>query len=232
MSLTDRNLSILACHPLLMTGGVTLAGGQNAVEDDEEATLSEEGWDSLRKSYVMARANLTAENLAAMFPQGAQLASRKWWITGARPVRLAPGLWRADVDFKGWAATKAAKIRVGSSAEQQSGENVRAPAYVGDTVGTVYAKVQTHENAPTIAATYLVEDITASGVAKTDKVGTAQTPPVTVAVPDSVWGFLTEFVWHWPQGWVLMSSEQDRLPGTNAALVTDSYKFIRDKTPG
>ena len=48
----------------------------------------------------------------------------------------------------------------------------------------------------------------------------------------TVWDFLTLYVWHWPQGWVLMSSEQDRLPGATPALVTDNYKFIRDKTPG
>jgi hypothetical protein len=66
----------------------------------------------------------------------------------------------------------------------------------------------------------------------TSKVGTAQTPPVTIAVPDTVWDFLTEYVWHWPQEWVLMGSDQDRLSGTTAALVTDTYKYIRDKTPG
>lgn len=230
MSFTDRILSTVIFNPVLFTGGITLPGGQNAVSDDEVVTLSEEGFDTMRKPYFMARPTLTAEDLAVLFPQGAQLGSRKWWITSASPVRVGPGVWRADVDFKGWAAVKPAKIRVGAATDQQSGENIRAPQFVGDTAGEIFAKVATQESTPTISATFLVENVATTY--DTDKVGTAVTPPVSIAVGDSVWDFLTEYVWNWPQGWVLMSSEQDRLPGTSVAMVTNSFKYIRDKTPG
>jgi len=233
MSFESRHQSFLIHSGALTTGTVTLPGGQVAYEGDEEATINEEGWDSLSKPYFMLRASLTAEQCAVMFPAGARLGTRTWWIAGARPVRVAAGFFRVDVTFKGWAdVAKPAKIRVGASGEQQSAENVRAPESVGDTVGAIFAKVQTHENMPTVSVAYLVPDITASGVANTDKVGTAQDPPVTIAVPDTVWSFLTTYVYHWPNGWVLMGSEQDRLPGSDAALVIDSYKYVRDKTPG
>ena len=84
----------------------------------------------------------------------------------------------------------------------------------------------------TVSASYLVPDITASGVSKSGLVGKKQTPPITIDVPPTIWAWLTIYVYHWPQGWVLMGSEQDRLPGCNAALVTDQYKYIRARSPG
>jgi hypothetical protein len=159
---------------------------------------------------------------------GAKLGTRKWWITSARPQRKAPGLWLAQVDLKGWASTKDAKIKVSSTAETQSGENVYAPNGGGGSI--LVPKVETHESAPTVSVTYLVENISSSG--KTDDVGTAQTPPVTVPVSASVWNSLSSFIYHWPNGWVLMGTDQDRIPGTSVALVTDQYKYIRQITPG
>lgn len=225
MSFTSRKLSVAIGTGSMMTGTLTAV--------DEEPALNNEGWDALTVKYVKRVATLTAEDCAALFPIGAQLGARKWWIVGSRPVRIAAGWWMILVDFKGWAASKPKVVRVGAAAEQQTGENILAPAYVGDTVGTVYAKVQTHENTPTIAVSYLVENVTT--VSNTEFVGTQVDPPVDIAgidVPDTVWAWLTIFTYHWPNGWVLMSSEQDRLPGTNVALVTDHYKFVRDQTPG
>ena len=222
MSFTDRNRSIIIGTGSLMTGTLT--------KGDEEPTINNEGWDSLRITFFKRVATLTAEDAAGMFPIGAQLGSRKWWVSGAVPVQIAPGFFKIVVDHKGWAATKPAKITVGSNANQQGGSNIRAPRYVGDTVGAIYAKAETHEPMPDITVSYLVANVDAED--QTEKVGTAVTPPVTITVPPTVWDFLTEYVYHWPNGWVLMGSAQDRLPGSPAALVTDSYQFIREKTPG
>jgi hypothetical protein len=222
MSLTDRKLAWLISDstPFLTGTPVVL---------NEVPTINNDGWDLLVRTEVRRRATFTPEEVAAAYPVGGRLGTRNWWLTAAKPTKIAPGVWKVESSFKGWAATKPAVIRVGANADQQSGENIRAPDHVGDTVGSVYAKVETHENMPTIAVSYLVETI---GTGRTAEVGTAQTLPVTIAVPATVWTFLTEFVYHWPNGWVLMSSEQDRLPGTTAALVTDNYKYVREKTPG
>ena len=225
MSFSDRFHSAI----IGVGSGIT-AGTATAIE--EEPIITDEGWDSLRITYVHRVASLSAETFAALYPIGTKLGSRNWWITGARPIQKTAGFWLAQVDLKGWAASKPAKVRVGSAAEQQTATNILAPRYEGDSVGGTFAKVETHENMPTISVSYLVADAAAGGVEMTSKVGTAQTPPVTIAVPDTVWDFLTEYVWHWPQEWVLMGSDQDRLSGTTAALVTDTYKYIRDKTPG
>jgi len=198
----------------------------------EEVSPSAAGWDTLQRYYLARRASLTPEECALLFPIGARLGTRFWWIDKAVPKQIAPGFWAVEVTFRGWAATKPIAVVVGANAEQQSGENMRFPAFPGDEDGEVFSKVQTHENAPTIRVSYLVEDIDAEGVAMTEFVGTAVEPPVTITVPDSVWVYLNSYVYHWPNGWCLMESAQDRLPGTTAALVSDSYRYIRDLTPG
>lgn len=224
MSLTTRHSSILI-------GLASRLANDTPALVSEEAQVSNEGWDTLTQIYTTRRAALTPETTLGLFPLGSRLGSRNWWITGAVPTERAPGFWTISVTFKGWAATKPTKITVGSAADQQGGEAIRAPASVGDTVGATYAKLQTHENMPTITASYLVEDISGSNN-KSDKVGTAQTPPITLAVAATVWTWLSIYTYHWPNGWVLLSHEQDRLPGATAAQVTDTYKYVREKTPG
>lgn len=188
---------------------------------EETPTLRDEGWDDLTISYATKRPSLTAEELAALFPIGTQLGTRKWWVVGSKPICLALGLWKAEVSFKGWGQNKPAKISAGAAAEQQSGENIGTPD------GT-YARVSTQENTPTMRVSYLVENYT---LAPTDEVGRSKTPPDAVAVAASVWDALTDFTYHWPNGWVLMASAPDRLPGTSVALVSDDYKFIRAISP-
>lgn len=189
---------------------------------DEKPTLNAEGWDDMVITYYTLRPTLTAEELAADFPLGTQLGERKWWVVGSRPECLGPGVWKAEVQFKGWAYTKPQKISVGSAAEQQSAENI--------TIGGegTFSRVSVQENTPTMNVTYLVEDWT---TAPTNFVGTAVTPPDAVDVPDSFWDYLPEFTFHYPYGWVLMSCEPDRLQGCDAALVKMTYKYIRAITP-
>lgn len=218
-------------HGGTLGSGTVTIGGQAMVEDDEEVQLSEFGWDTMKKPYFMKRASLTAEQTAALFPLGSRLGSRNWWIVGAVPVRVAPGIFRVDVALKGWASSKPAKVRVGATAQQQSAENVEVGAEQGYPSGAIMAKVETHENLPSFSVTYL----TADADDLTETVGREDTTPaVDVPVPDSVWDYLTTYTFHWPNGWVHMGSDQDRIPGTSpaVAMVTDSFQFIREKTPG
>lgn len=222
MSFTSRNLGFLIGDPTFLSGTPAMLS--------EDCAITEEGWDTLTQVWAHRRAAFSAEDVATAYPTGARLGSRTFWLSSVRPRRAGTGVWTAEVTYKGWAIEKPAVIKISAAADQQQATNILAPRYVGDTVGGVYATVQTHENTPTISVLRLVEDVVTNTM--TDLVGQAATPPVTVAVADTVWDFLTKFVWHWPQGWVLMASNEDRLPGTVAAAVTDQYKFIRDKTPG
>lgn len=220
MTFTDRQISIL------ISGAAAFSTTPTAVEEVPE--INDEGWDTLAITYTLQKATLTAEDLAKLFPLGTRLDNRFWWVVSVRPKLIARGLWLITVNHKGWAAAKPIKVNVGSSADQQSGKNIATPK-------GAYANVQIHEPGLTIAVSYLVEDVdskTPAPASMTDKVGTEVEPPVSIDVPKSVWAYLTEYVYHWPSGWVLMSTEQDRLVGTSAAFVKDAYKYIRDKTPG
>jgi hypothetical protein len=207
----------------IIIGSPEITGSDAFIPLEETPSLNSEGWDDLVISYATKRASLTAEELADEFPPGTQLGSRKFWVTSATRKCPAHGIWIAEVHFKGWAADKPAKFSVGAAAENQS--NNRPTEIFG--VG-VFEKVSIHQNTPTLRASYLVEDYT---TAPTAEVGTARTPPLAIDTPPEAWTSLAEFVYHWPNGWVLMSSEPDLLPGCTAALVTDTYKFIRAYTP-
>jgi len=183
----------------------------------EKATLNDEGWDDLSIDYTTKRPTLTAEQLAAAFPLGTRLGSRNWWVVGSTPECIASGVWKAEVRFKGWAQTKPNKISVGAAADEQSAENVT-------TREGLFAKVAVTENTPTMRVSYLVANYT---TAPTNEVGRAKIPPDAVAVAASIWDTIGDFTYHYPNGWVLMSSEPDRLVGSTAALVTDTYKYIR-----
>jgi len=196
----------------------------------EEYTPAPSGFETLVRYYYARASEIDDAVLQQNFPIGAQLGFRTWWILHPHPKQIAPGFWEIQVTFKGWAGTKFPVITVGASAESQSVQNMRFPRYVGDLVGQIFAKGQTHENLPTMRVSYLVENV--GEEKQTEKVGTAQDPPVELSVPPTIWSYLNEYVYHWPNGWVLMESAQERLPGANAAAVTDSFRYIRTFTPG
>ena len=226
--------SLLTRYPgALIIGGSNAAGGflgGSPVLLTEEVSASAEGWDSLTQNHAIRAATLSAEALAALYPIGTQLAGRNWWLTGCRPTPVAPGVFTFELAFKGWAATKPVKLTWGTQAEQQTAENVGVPNGLGGTA--VYAKVATHESAPTFTASYLSATATAAGAMPSMMVGRPHTRAGAPPVPDTVWGSLAKFVFHWPNGWTLMDLGVDILPGTTAGLVTESYKYIRDKSPG
>lgn len=194
---------------------------------EEDSRLGGATWDTLTRIYHLAVADLTPELLATMFPTGGQLPDRAFWLTSATPTRKAPGYWLIAAEFKGWASEKPAKVTVGATVSQQSGKNVSAPLPGGGFA--VYANVQTLEASPSVAVTYFVLN---TATASTGAVGMAMTPAVAnLAVSASVWTSLPIFTYHYPNGWVLMAREQDRLEGTAVAMVTDRYQYIRDKSP-
>lgn len=237
-------------HTTILIGGSIaegsfLAGAATLLTED--ATISQDGWDSLAATYAIRRATLTAEELAALYPIGAKLGARNWWVAGARPACIAEGVWTAEVTYKGWASTKPCKIQWGTAVEQQSASNVSAPVPAPGTGSATYAKVSTSESVPTFSFTYLSANVEAGWPSTptlpfnrvgreralspgwTDpSTGSAITPPPLAA---SIWDSLGEYVYHWPNGWILMDLSVDLLPGTRVGLVTEGYKYVRPKTP-
>lgn len=238
MSFDLRTHAIIITSGSLVDASPTLPNGEQNDGSipwkklDEVPNITDEGWDTLSISYAFLVHTLTAETCASYFPPGRQLSGRKFWCISSRPSRAGAGIWTVEVSYKGWAATKPAKIRVGAGADQQSGENVRVPNPPPATGTSLFKKISVLESTPTISITYLKDDITPED---TLAVGCATAPPAWAQPPGvaaSGWDALVEFTYHWPNGWVLMGREQDRLPGApNVGLVTDTYKFIRPITP-
>lgn len=199
----------------------------------EEVAISETGWDTLTQQWAVRRDSLTAEDLAAAYPVGSKLTGRNWWLVAAKPVQRFSGMHVFELGFKGWAAEKPVKIQWGSVVDQQSAENILGPSTLPDGSpgpDVTYARVQVNESAPGFTAQYLVSPVT-SGTVPALSVGRtlvrAEAPPV----PDTIWAFLERFVFHFPFGWVLMDLQADILAGTTAGLITEHYKYIRERTP-
>jgi len=199
----------------------------------EDPQIAESGWDSMTVAWALRRATLTPEELSALFPTGSQYGARNWWVTGGKPVCMAPGVWTADIQYKGFASLRPAKINWGAAAEQQSADNIAIGA-------TTYAKVSTHEATNTMSVQWICPNVYATSAVPSDHVGRAflrEVDPVTgspLAVPSlapEVWSYLTSFVYHWPNGWVLEDCQADILAGSGAALITENYKYIRAVSP-
>ena len=222
-------------HTTLIIGGSAAAGSFLAGTPTclgEDAVLTAEGWDSLTAIYAHRRPSLSAEEAIALHPIGSCLGTRNWWVCGVKPACIAPGVWTAEVTCKGWAGTRPNKVNWGCAAEQQSAANISAPVPAPGTGSTTYAKLATHEATPTFTTSYLCADVTATGAVPSASVGREVAAPAGApVVPESVWLSLSEYVYHFPNGWVLMDAQADILPGTNVGLVTLAYKYIRYMTP-
>lgn len=191
----------------------------------ERPSVTADGWDDLTVEVAIFNSvPISAEALAAAFPIGQQLGARKFFFQGAvGPIWRGGGIWTATLTYKGLAGSKPVVVDYGTSADEQSGENVATP-------DGPKARVSASENTPTANVRFATEDASALAAAM-DEVGTNVTPPSAPAVAPSVWNFITDFTYHYPHGWVLVSRALTRLPGTNCGLVQDSYKYVREITP-
>lgn len=248
MPLTARAAAVLisASNPFL-AGAATLLS--------EDPTIAEDGWDTLALSYAIRRPTLPAETLISLFPHGAQLGpenwydlglpgpvatwpadqagTRHWWVVAARAAPIARGIWRAEISLKGIAGPRPYKIRFGAAAKTSSAKALTASGgadYRLPPVGT-YPKLATAVSEPTISVTYLSPHLGYDALAL---VGHSPTAPPLDGLPTmlDIWTGLADSVFHWPNGWVLTASEQDRLIGCSAALVTDTFKYTPTNSPG
>lgn len=223
MSLLDRYTSIIIADPALMDGQWH-AG-------EETGSSAAFGWDSLSIPYRKLSATpLTPELARADFLSGTKLGTRNFWVQNiGMPVHRGGGLWEVTVNYKGLShivGVVTAPQRLIVTTNASGNEQSVSPAIIN---GISLDQVSIHQNSITATARYIV---IAGDVGQSENVGTAQTPPNPPASPPSFWLSIADPVYHYPNGWVLMSSDVEPLPGTGVGIVTDNYQYIQEFTPG
>lgn len=214
MALTTR-------HPGSIIISTELSGSWVAY--DEKPNVTSGGWDSLKRTYYRTSSTpLEVEDIMAEFPTGEKLGTRTFWLTDVEgPTCVVAGLYKIEANYKGFAAPKPVVTNYGAAVNEQTAQNVT----IG---GILYDNATIYENGNTASVRYVLEDYID---APTDEVGTPKVPPNAQNVAPSRWLQLETFNYNSPNGWVLMSSSTDVIPGTTVAFMTDDYQFIHAITP-
>lgn len=200
--------------------------------DDGDAELldrvpqeADTGWDSMRDTWLLRKDAAetdphTALASFASIARGAQVTGKNMWIQTRSARCVGPGLFVAEVVSNGLLSNRGYKVRYDSGANVQSGGPV-------EVASTVYAKVSAREPQVTADVEYVVvAGLQPGNVAfYTAAVGTAKTPPAgwSPTVKASVWDYLTEFTYWYPNGWLLDGCQVENLPGL------DTVWYIRER---
>lgn len=196
---------------------------------EEIPSMPSDGWDSLKlKIWILDVAQTsTANAIAAYYPRGMQLDGLNMWVTDCGGRMVAGGAFLLDIDARGILSSRGYKIATSAAVAAQSAENVITPPYPP---GVLRPKVEIAENQVTCDVSYI-----SLGLApRTVLTGRPATPPSAPAVPDSWWDWLADPTYHDPNGWVLMASDGEGLPGVShddICLVTDRYQYIHPLSP-
>lgn len=226
-------MSISSLYPesiLIPAAGLNPAGPSGTLELlDSVPTINESGWDTLRRQYLYLNEDVDSEiDAANLFEIGDQIDSLNAYCVGSTAKAKAPGVFLVDVTAHGLLeAAKAEKIRYTSRSNQQSGNNI-----LDDTSPTpvLRSKVVAHENQVVCTRSFIL----IGSLPDTDLVATAQDPPDAPgtsdppAVKTTVWSWLPDPTYHYPNGWVLMDLDADTIAGTNVHLVTEVYEYIHE----
>jgi hypothetical protein len=143
-----------------------------------------------------------------------------WWAANIRARRKAGNIWIAEVGCKGLLDPRGIKVRGRSSVEQQSAENVGVPG-----AGT-RKKVQVLESSPTVELEYI-----SFSEPPTRRVGLTGYPLITPATRQSVWSSLEDPVYHYPNGWVMVDIDWEKLVGANVWLIREIWAKIFPFSP-
>jgi hypothetical protein len=195
---------------------------------DETPELTNDGWDILKQKWLVIDTAVASGHAAAAahFPRGTQLAGLNMWITAATPRSYGRATYVIETTAAGILSARGYKISTSAAVATQSATNILTPPLPG----VLRPKIEVAENQVTCDVSYI-----SLGIApRTGLVGTNTSPPLAPAVPPSVWTFLTDPTYHYPNQWVLMSSDGDGLPGvghSTVCLVVDRYQFIHEFSP-
>lgn len=194
---------------------------------DSVPSETESGWDSLRETWLIRDASAGLDPtaaLAALFLRGSQVSGKNMWVVSRAPRLRARGLFEAEIVSMGLLSPRGHKVSYDSSASSQSAENITTP-------DGLYAKVSTIEAAPTCSLEYIQINplITpASPTFLTVKTGRSHEPPAEwkPTVPATIWGSLTDYTYHYPNGWIFDGVSAENLPGLSTVfLIRERYRY-------
>jgi hypothetical protein len=214
-------------------GGLVIIG--DGIEEevpellDETPELTNDGWDVLKQKWlVIDRALFSPHDVAsAYFPRGNQLSGLNMWITAASGRTHGRGTHVIETTACGILSARGYKISTSAAVATQSATNVITPPYPP---GVLRPKAEIAENQVTCDVSY----ISLGAAPRTVLTGRNVTPPNAPAVPASWWTWLSDPTYHDPNGWVLMASDGDGLPGVlhaTVCLVVDRYQYIHPFSP-
>lgn len=173
------------------------------------------GWDTRRQTWMVLA--YSQEQAGRLWRVGESLGNGFYVSSASASCMGAGNLYQVEVSGKGIDATRPDGVRVSSTMEQQSAEDVNYP-------GGSAARFQTNQYAPKVT----VSRVVVSTKAPTRTVGLeVRSLPSGISVPlrKSVWETLADPLVHWPNGWVHASAECERLTGTRVWLVNDHYEY-------
>lgn len=217
--------------PLQSINVTSLADGESELLD-RVPSEAEAGWDSMRDTYLLRNdaAGTDPDVAIASFKvRGSQISGKTMWVVSRSARCVALGLFVVEVVSMGLLSARGDRVRYDAGANSQSGQNILAG-------GAVRANLETQESQVTCDIEYIVTSGLTPGNASfyTAEVGTAVDPPAEwePTVKPSTWSFLTEYTYHHPNGWVLMSVSAENLPGLDTVwLLRDRYQYIYAISP-
>lgn len=219
---TSNGLTTRWPHAVVLSA---MGGGWEAWEDDVKK--GDSGWDERHTTMAkdFGATGTDGQAIANAFRIGAPApGGGNFWITGVGGSRnVGGGIWTTIVSSKGLSAARPIKVRGKTSVQQSQGSSIWIfesgyPNFVN--------KLEALESSPTVE----IERISFTQP-QTGEVGRAGVPAYAVAVRASVWGSLTDPLWHFPSGWVMVDIDWDKLTGVNVWLIKETWAWIPKITP-
>lgn len=193
---------------------------------DDVPTLPSDGWDSLKRRVMVVDPTITSVHAAIdeHYPRGMQLPGLNMWVTDATGRQVSGGIFLLEIDARGILTARGYKISTSAAVAVQTAQNIF------DIDDILRPKIEVAENQVTCDVSY----ISLAAPPRTNLTGRNATPPSAPPTPTSIWTWLADPTYHYPNGWVLMASDGEGLPGvalSTVALVVDRYQFIHPLSP-
>jgi hypothetical protein len=194
---------------------------------------AESGWDSMRDRYALrvdSAGNDPDLAIAGFMARGTKITDKNMWVVSRQARCLTWGLFEVEVISLGLLSARGDRVRYDAGANSSSAENVDVPG-----VGVV-PRAEGQESQVTCDIEYIVVSGAQPGDVGfyTATVGEAELPPAEwqPTVKASIWETISDFTYHYPNGWVLMSCSIENLPGLDTVwLIRDRYQYIYEVSP-
>ena len=204
---------------------------------------SENGWDSLQLT-LLHRSSTAANDPEALLSDPLYAAAGDYerganpfgdmYVVKRTPKVVGPSIFQVEVDLRGILSDRGFKVTYDNASQQQSGQNILAPDPLGSP--TTYARVQVRESQVTAVLEYPLFDVEPDGFGfPTEFTATSDLAlPFgwEPTVPASIWASLTDFTYHYPNGWIFDGASIENLAGLNNVFwVREKYIYQQPYTP-